>query len=84
MIEEYTLNDINILGVVGIVNDSSCPTLSWEQRLTGFGICAVLGVLLSFLGPIFLLFHDIMFYAISYTVGNIISIASYVLRRLEY
>ena len=38
-------------GVEGYLEDAenACPSLSWEQRIWGFGICIVLASILTFL-----------------------------------
>jgi hypothetical protein len=66
--------------VTQIVNESSCPSLTWEQRLIGFCLSTLLGVALSVVGPIFLLFGDVVLYAILYSVGNVVTITSYVFK----
>lgn len=54
--------------------------LSWETRVKGFIICFVIGVLCSVLGSLCLLMHNGMtLFAVFYTLGNIISIARWVL-----
>ncbi|XP_043497569.1 vesicle transport protein SFT2B isoform X1 [Polistes fuscatus] len=52
-------------------------TLSWSTRIKGFAICFVIGILCSFLGS-FALFlrRGLTIFAIFYTLGNIISLAS--------
>jgi len=58
------------------VNDSSCPKLSYKHRFIGFCVCAITGTLLSVCGPIFLIFGEVFIWAIFYSVGNVISVAS--------
>jgi len=50
-------------------------TLSWSTRLKGFAVCFCLGVFFSLLGTI-MLWKNIKLFAIFYTFGNIISLAS--------
>ncbi|KMZ00829.1 uncharacterized protein Dsimw501_GD14898, isoform B [Drosophila simulans] len=57
------------------INDMS--TLSWSTRIKGFIICFALGILLSILGSVALFLHrGIVVFAVFYTLGNIISMAS--------
>lgn len=52
-------------------------TLSWSTRLKGFLFCFIVGILLSFLGSFALfLSKGLSVFAVLYTLGNIISIAS--------
>ncbi|XP_069680332.1 vesicle transport protein SFT2A [Periplaneta americana] len=62
-------------GIMPQLLDST--TLSWETRIKGFIICFVVGILLSLLGSFLLFLHGGMaLFAVFYTLGNIISIAS--------
>ncbi|SPP76833.1 Hypothetical predicted protein [Drosophila guanche] len=57
------------------MNDMS--TLSWSTRIKAFCICFGLGIFLSLLGSIALFLHrGIVVFAVFYTLGNIISMAS--------
>ncbi|XP_023180142.1 vesicle transport protein SFT2A [Drosophila hydei] len=61
--------------IITQINDMS--TLSWSTRIKAFCVCFVLGILLSFLGSIALFLHrGIVVFAVFYTLGNIISMAS--------
>ena len=56
--------------------DSVCPSMSFKQRCYGFGICFVLGILLSFGSIIYfrkLLAGQPAPFAINYTLGNLIA-----------
>ncbi|XP_046433685.1 vesicle transport protein SFT2B isoform X1 [Neodiprion virginianus] len=58
-----------------VVMDST--TLSWSTRIKGFAICFIVGILCSFLGSFALfLSKGLTVFAIFYTLGNIISLAS--------
>ena len=63
-------------------NDSCCPNLSLKTRMIGFVICLIIGCILSLvsLGSLMQLIkgHPNAF-AIYYSIGNIISILSYLL-----
>lgn len=62
-------------GIMPQLLDST--TLSWETRIKGFIICFIIGILFSLLGSFILLLHGGMaLFAVFYTLGNIISIAS--------
>jgi len=56
------------------VMDSS--TLSWGTRIKGFVACFVLGVVMSVIGSICLFFGNTIAFAVVYTLGNIIAMAS--------
>ncbi|CAD7005450.1 vesicle transport protein SFT2B [Ceratitis capitata] len=60
--------------IITQINEMS--TLSWSTRIKGFCICFVLGIVLSFLGSLALFLHRVVVFAVFYTVGNIISMAS--------
>lgn len=53
-----------------------CFKLSKKQRLYGFGICFVLGFIISILSTLSLLTSNITGFAILYTIGNVISLMS--------
>lgn len=62
----------------GVLEDmsDSCK-LSWKQRLIGFVACAVVGVVLGFLGYFFIAVkHDFRRFAIVFTLGSIVTIMS--------
>ena len=75
-----------VRGAVGLqptrreeVIDASCPSLTFKQRLWGFGICFGIGCIVS-LGSM-LFWHKLLHgnpgpFAINYTLGNLISVAS--------
>lgn len=56
-----------------------CPTMSYEQRLSGFIICMILGFIIS-MGSLFrlgqLLVGNPTPFATMYTLGNVISISA--------
>ncbi|XP_074648607.1 vesicle transport protein SFT2B-like [Tubulanus polymorphus] len=63
-------------GIVTQIYEGS--SLSWSTRIKGFVICFILGILLSLLGT-FLLWMPgggLILFAIFYTLGNLVSIAS--------
>ncbi|XP_076642765.1 vesicle transport protein SFT2A isoform X1 [Halictus rubicundus] len=52
-------------------------TLSWSTRIKGFAICFIVGILCSILGSFALFLHrGLTVFAVFYTLGNIISLAS--------
>ncbi|XP_033310522.1 vesicle transport protein SFT2B isoform X1 [Bombus vosnesenskii] len=62
-------------GIITQVMDQS--TLSWSTRIKGFAICFIVGILCSFLGSFALFLHKgLTVFAVFYTLGNIISLAS--------
>jgi hypothetical protein len=62
-------------GVLEDVSDS-CK-LSWKHRLIGFLICAVMGIVLGFLGYFFIAIkHDFRRFAIVFTLGSIMTVMS--------
>ncbi|KAK3749579.1 hypothetical protein QZH41_019712, partial [Actinostola sp. cb2023] len=54
---------------------SDATTLSWSTRIKGFLICFLVGVFCSILGVI-LLWKDLRLFAVFYSLGNIIALAS--------
>jgi len=59
--------------------DAMCPSLTFKQRLWGFGICFGIGCIISLGSMLFfkrLLHGEPAPFAINYTLGNIISIGS--------
>lgn len=59
-------------------DDLCCPDLSLEQRLIGFSICFILGLIVEFLslGSFFLIFTgNASRFAILFSLGNILSIS---------
>ncbi|XP_031571034.1 vesicle transport protein SFT2B-like [Actinia tenebrosa] len=55
------------------INDAT--TLSWSTRIKGFIICFIIGVCCSVMGVIFL-WKDIKLFAVFYSIGNIVTLAS--------
>ncbi len=58
-------------------NDSLFPSLTLKERLTGFGICFVLGLLIQFLSMgslVGFFMGKTSKFAFLYTVGNLISL----------
>ncbi len=53
-----------------------CPTLSFQQRLIGFGICLVCGYLLSFLSTAMVISGDLGAFALIYCLGSLIAIGA--------
>ncbi|XP_055858020.1 vesicle transport protein SFT2B [Episyrphus balteatus] len=61
--------------IIQQINEVS--TLSWSTRIKGFCICFVIGILLSFLGSLAMFLpRGIVLFAVFYTLGNIMSMAS--------
>lgn len=62
-------------GIITQVMDQT--TLSWSTRIKGFAICFIVGILCSFLGAFALFLRKgLTVFAVFYTLGNIISLAS--------
>ncbi|KAF9932239.1 hypothetical protein FBU30_008661 [Linnemannia zychae] len=57
-------------------NPLSCFTLNRTQRLYGFGICFVVGFLISILSTLSLITGQTALFAVFFTLGNIISLLS--------
>ena len=53
-----------------------CPTLTFQQRLIGFGVCLVCGYLLSFLSTTMVLSGDLGAFALIYCLGSLIAIGA--------
>ncbi|XP_055321197.1 vesicle transport protein SFT2B [Sitodiplosis mosellana] len=71
---DETTNDEN-RGIMGDIDEFT--TLSWSTRLRGFCVCFVIGIIFSLLGSLMLLLHFGMTrFAIFYTLGNVVSMAS--------
>lgn len=51
-------------------------TLTWRQRAIGFGICFGLGIVFSFLSLMFLTTLALTSFAVLYSIGSILSLAS--------
>ncbi len=60
--------------------EDALPTLTYRQRLTGFGVCFGVGWIVSFLSAVFLprinTSRGAAMFALLYTLGNLISICS--------
>ncbi|KAF9310640.1 hypothetical protein BGZ91_007041 [Linnemannia elongata] len=74
-----------IWGMSSVVNDDdvmddsnplSCFTLNRTQRLYGFGICFILGFVISILSTLALATAQLALFAVFFTLGNIISLLS--------
>lgn len=63
-------------GIVTQLNEAT--TLSWETRIKAFAVCFILGITLSIIGSclLWLAHNGLTLFAIFYTVGNILSLAS--------
>ncbi|KAF9543657.1 hypothetical protein EC957_000589 [Mortierella hygrophila] len=57
-------------------NPLTCFTLNRTQRLYGFGICFVVGFLISILSTLALATANLPTFAVFFTLGNIISLLS--------
>ena len=57
-------------------DDGCMPSLSWNQRWYGFCGCFCIGALMSLLSSFSLVKGDVVSFAIFYTLGNCIAIAS--------
>ncbi|RNF12224.1 uncharacterized protein Tco025E_06493 [Trypanosoma conorhini] len=57
-------------------NENLCPSLSFEQRLIGFGVCLGLGFLFSIFAWISIFSLDFNTFAVINTVANLTSIGS--------
>lgn len=57
-------------------DDLECPSLTYTQRIIGFGCCLGLGGLLSILSWVVLFQENYMMFGILNTLGNIFSIGS--------
>jgi len=55
-------------------NDSPCPSLGFKQRVFGFVVCTVVGVLMSILGGVLLFFGNIIAFAVLYSIGNLVTV----------
>ncbi|KAG0294351.1 hypothetical protein BGZ96_001346 [Linnemannia gamsii] len=62
--------------VMDDTNPLSCFTLNRTQRLYGFGICFVVGFLISVLSTLSLVTGMLGVFAVFFTLGNIISLLS--------
>ncbi|KAF9422306.1 hypothetical protein BGZ94_008598 [Podila epigama] len=62
--------------VMDDTNPISCFTLNRTQRLYGFGICFIVGFLISILSTLSLATGNLTTFAVFFTFGNIISMLS--------
>ncbi|KAF9390086.1 hypothetical protein CPB97_009983 [Podila verticillata] len=62
--------------VMDDTNPISCFTLNRTQRLYGFGICFVVGFLISILSTLALATGQLATFAVFFTLGNILSLCS--------
>ncbi|KAG0022237.1 hypothetical protein BGZ81_008618 [Podila clonocystis] len=62
--------------VMDDTNPISCFTLSRTQRLYGFGICFIVGFLISLLSTLMLISGNLTGFAVFFTFGNIVSLFS--------
>nr|ABM55614.1 hypothetical protein [Maconellicoccus hirsutus] len=61
----------------GIFNNlDSAVSLSWSSRIKAFGACFIIGLIFSLCGSFALFVGKLATFAVFYTLGNIISIAS--------
>eukprot|EP00128_Syssomonas_multiformis_P008605 Colp12_sorted_trinity150504_noHs@3062 len=61
-------------GIMSEFNDQC--SLSKTQRLYGFGICFVVGLLMSIMATVAFAFGNLTGFAVLYTLGNVTSLAS--------
>ncbi|KAJ2665643.1 hypothetical protein IWW48_000094 [Coemansia sp. RSA 1200] len=54
--------------------DSGMFNLTWNQRLTGFGCCFVLGLAMSVIGTSMIFIGQVAAFAVVYSMGNVISL----------
>merc|ERR1711971_1475293 len=60
--------------VVGGENQSLCPSLSFQNRMFGFGVCTGVGIMLSIGGSINMFFGNYTGFGVLYSLGTIISL----------
>jgi len=60
-------------GLTRVMDNS---TLSWGTRVKGFIACFVLGIVLSVVGSICIFFRSYIAFALIYTAGNLVAMAS--------
>lgn len=69
-----TTNEEN-RGIMGDIDEFT--SLSWSTRIKGFCFCFVIGIIFSLMGSLVLILHlGLGRFALFYTLGNIISMAS--------
>lgn len=66
----------NVTGIGQDEENTCCPSLDWSTRLQGFGFCFGIGLILSIGGSVNIWLANIPAFAILYSLGSIISIAS--------
>jgi len=66
---------VNVVGAV-VPNDSLFPALSFKTRFYGFVACAGIGICLSVLGTIMLIFFSTKIFSILYSLGNLCTLCS--------
>merc|ERR1712130_158374 len=64
------------LGLLPSQQPQYCPSLTYTQRLYGFGICLGLGILIAILSCIFVFFLMFVPFGVMYTFGNLLSLGS--------
>ncbi len=69
-------NSSGLATVTGMHNHSLCPSLTWKQRLMGCAWCFIIGVVLSILGFLSWWTGHTAQFAVTYTLGNLVSLAS--------
>ncbi|KAF9955898.1 hypothetical protein BGZ72_003280 [Mortierella alpina] len=62
--------------VMDDTNPISCFTLNRTQRLYGFGICFVVGFLITILSTLSIATGQLALFAVFFTLGNVISLMS--------
>lgn len=73
--EGYSIIGENVTGQ-GSYDCGGMCTLSWKERLIGFGVCVAIGIACSILGVVFCFFGNYTGFAIWYTLGSLTSLAS--------
>lgn len=53
-----------------------CPSLTFQQRLIGFGVCLLCGYLLSFLSTVLVISGDLTGFSMLYCLGSLIAIGA--------
>ncbi|CAG8435813.1 5992_t:CDS:2 [Ambispora gerdemannii] len=68
--------DFSDQGSMDETSPFDCFKLTRTQRLYGFGICFILGFVISFLSTFALSTGNITGFAVLYTIGNVVSLVS--------
>jgi len=63
-----------ITEVVGGENSSLCPSMSFKDRMIGFGVCTGVGIMLSIGGTINMFFLNYTAFGVLYSLGTITSL----------